>query len=207
MVFTPLFVHAETILCPTLSLGSTGTAVSLLQSFLYKTYSDFPAPTGIYDNTTQAAVRQWQKEHNIVTSGTASSTGFGVADAKTTIAMGLCKETVATTTITASVTIIPDNTSQEVLISIRTLFRGMSGHDVSELQQFLIGQGLLAPSAATGFFGTLTEHAVQLFQQREGIVSSGTPKTTGYGSVGFRTRAAIDSIRSSTTTRSTSSHN
>lgn len=43
----------------------------------------------------------------------------------------------------------------------------------------------------TGYFGPLTEHAVQSWQSMHQIVSSGTAQSTGYGSVGPKTRAAI----------------
>lgn len=73
----------------------------------------------------------------------------------------------------------------------RTLARGATGTDVSALQKFLISQGLLTSDSATGFFGPMTESAVQKFQASHNVVSSGTPATTGYGLVGAKTRAAI----------------
>ena len=77
----------------------------------------------------------------------------------------------------------------------RTLVRGNSGADVSLLQQFLAQDSTIYPGAlVTGYFGTLTERAVQRWQVQQGIVSSGSPVTTGYGLVGPRTRAAISTI-------------
>src|SRR5208337_321761 len=73
----------------------------------------------------------------------------------------------------------------------RTLSRGMSGSDVQKLQNLLIAQGFLAAGNNTGYFGNLTQAAVQAFQAAHNIVSSGTPATTGYGSVGPRTHAAL----------------
>ena len=81
----------------------------------------------------------------------------------------------------------------------RTLARGARGADVSSLQTFLIAQNLLSGDSATGFdgltpsgyFGNLTQTAVQKFQASQSIVSSGTPASTGYGQVGAKTRAAI----------------
>jgi hypothetical protein len=64
---------------------------------------------------------------------------------------------------------------------------------VSKLQQFL---GI---TPTTGYFGVLTEAAVQKYQTARGIVSSGTPATTGYGSVGARTRASMASCGVETT--------
>lgn len=70
----------------------------------------------------------------------------------------------------------------------------MRGDDVRQLQIFLISQGLLVSDSATGFFGTLTERAVQDWQRRNEIVARGTAATTGYGAVGPRTRAALISV-------------
>ena len=61
---------------------------------------------------------------------------------------------------------------------------GSRGDQVSKLQQFL---GV----DPTGYFGPLTMAAVQKWQAANGIVSSGTPESTGYGRVGPATRAAI----------------
>lgn len=73
----------------------------------------------------------------------------------------------------------------------RTLSRGARGSDVLELQQFLIAEGFLAADSATSYFGYVTEGAVQQWQGRWGVVTSGSPNSTGFGVVGARTRAAI----------------
>lgn len=73
----------------------------------------------------------------------------------------------------------------------RTLRLGMRGEDVQKLQEFLIKAGFLAEGKSTGYFGPLTEAAVKEWQAQEGIVSSGSAWTTGYGVVGPRTAAAI----------------
>lgn len=70
--------------------------------------------------------------------------------------------------------------------------------EVSKLQEWLVRQpGTLAgtsiyPEARiTGYFGPATMRAVQRWQAKHNIVSSGDPDSTGYGYVGRRTRAAI----------------
>jgi PKD repeat protein len=73
----------------------------------------------------------------------------------------------------------------------RGLSRGMTGTDVAALQGFLINMGYLTGTGPTGYFGALTEAALQRFQAAQGIASSGTPATTGYGAAGPRTRYAI----------------
>ena len=74
----------------------------------------------------------------------------------------------------------------------RTLKPGSSGSDVSRLQQFLAQDATIYPEAEiTGYYGALTQAAVERWQTRYNIVSSGTPATTGFGVVGPRTAAAI----------------
>ncbi len=69
------------------------------------------------------------------------------------------------------------------------------GNQVSELQKFLAQDKTLYPEAeVTGYFGPQTQKAVQRFQSRYGIVTSGTPQTTGYGSVGTLTRTYIERL-------------
>lgn len=70
----------------------------------------------------------------------------------------------------------------------RNLTLGASGADVTALQNLLIQLGYSVPSGATGYFGAQTQAAVQAFQGAQGIVSSGTPTTTGFGNAGARTR-------------------
>lgn len=84
-----------------------------------------------------------------------------------------------------------------------SLYRGLSNGAVANLQRMLIAEGHLGAGNDTGFFGPLTERAVQLFQAREGIVSGGTPATTGYGVVGPLTRAYINARIGGTTSGNT----
>ena len=84
----------------------------------------------------------------------------------------------------------------------RRLTPGMTGDDVKFLQQLLnksadtqvasIGVG--SSGNETTYFGPLTEKAVQKFQIKHGIVTSGTVQTTGFGSVGPKTRAKLQEV-------------
>lgn len=77
----------------------------------------------------------------------------------------------------------------------RDLRPGMSGGDVANLQSFLAGDVTIYPEATiSAYYGGLTQAAVQRFQTRYGIVSYGSPDTTGYGAVGPATRARIASV-------------
>ena len=70
---------------------------------------------------------------------------------------------------------------------------GDTGQDVTELQTYLTANPLLYPSGMiTGYFGRLTEGGVQQFQIKEGIVSQGTPASTGFGRVGPTTMNALN---------------
>jgi len=77
----------------------------------------------------------------------------------------------------------------------KTMKRGSTGIEVTRLQQFLAQDKNIYPEGTiTGTYGPLTETAVKKFQIRNGIASSGTPETTGYGAVGPRTAAAIAAL-------------
>ncbi len=64
--------------------------------------------------------------------------------------------------------------------------------EVTKLQQFLAQDASIYPAGLiTGYFGPKTEAAVREWQEKNGVISSGSPDTTGYGYVGPRTRAAM----------------
>ncbi|MFA6270355.1 MAG: peptidoglycan-binding protein [Candidatus Paceibacterota bacterium] len=77
----------------------------------------------------------------------------------------------------------------------RSLDLGSTGADVTQLQTYLAQNSAIYPSGlVTGYFGPLTAAAIQRFQVAQGIVSEGTPETTGYGRVGPITMARINSL-------------
>lgn len=73
----------------------------------------------------------------------------------------------------------------------RNLSFGSRGSDVVQLQQFLISQNLLAAGSDSGYFGRLTQSAVQKFQCRLMNLCSGSPSTNGHGATGPKTRASV----------------
>lgn len=74
---------------------------------------------------------------------------------------------------------------------------GSRGADVTALQTYLAQSPSLYPSGLiTGYYGPLTEAAVERFQTAQGIVSSGSAATTGYGRVGPITMARLNSLMS-----------
>lgn len=75
----------------------------------------------------------------------------------------------------------------------RPLSIGVSGADVTTLQNELIGRGYLAAGSSTGYFGALTQAAVEKFQCDQKIIcATGTGTAiTGYGIAGPQTQAAL----------------
>lgn len=74
----------------------------------------------------------------------------------------------------------------------RDLEDGMQGIDVKKLQDFLKEKGFFTYPTSTGYYGDFTTKAVEKYQISKGIVFSGTPKTTGFGRFGKKTRAAVN---------------
>ena len=73
-----------------------------------------------------------------------------------------------------------------------TLKQNMEGKDVTRLQKLLASDPAIYPEGkVTGYFGPLTRRAVERFQTKYGLVSSGSPTITGYGLVGPKTRAKL----------------
>ncbi|MFA7201733.1 MAG: fibronectin type III domain-containing protein [Candidatus Paceibacterota bacterium] len=72
---------------------------------------------------------------------------------------------------------------------------GSTGSDVTEVQTYYSGDASIYPSGLiTGYFGPLTQSATQKFQTMQGIVSSGSAETTGYGRVGPQTIIRLNSL-------------
>jgi len=105
------------------------------------------------------------------------------------------------TTTTASGTVIDSSACPNIGRSLRV---GSTGDDVARLQAFLARDPSIYPNPiVSGYFGSLTQAAVQRWQVKYNIVSSGTPATTGYGMVGPRTAAAIALLCSTTSNKNT----
>ncbi len=107
-------------------------------------------PTGVYDNETTNAVRNFQSEVGIAPSG--------VVDAATALALENY--------------IPPDSGVATTNIQSPTLKIGSSGAAVRILQEMLINYGYLN-DVADGIFGPKTEEAVRAFQQANGLKVDG----------------------------------
>ena len=72
---------------------------------------------------------------------------------------------------------------------------GSKGSNVTALQQFLARDPSIYPEGqVSGYYGALTTTAVQRFQVKYNIVSTGSPSTTGYGRVGPKTLDVINTM-------------
>ncbi len=72
---------------------------------------------------------------------------------------------------------------------------GATGSHVTNIQAYLASNPSFYPQGlVTGYYGSLTLAAVQRFQAFYGIVSSGTPASTGYGRVGPSTMAKMNAL-------------
>lgn len=72
---------------------------------------------------------------------------------------------------------------------------GSRGTNVTNIQTFLASNPAFYPEGLiTGYYGPLTAAAVRRFQVFYGIVSSGTPSTTGFGRVGPATMARMNAL-------------
>lgn len=75
---------------------------------------------------------------------------------------------------------------------VRPLALGLRHADVSKLQEALKTDSSVYPEGlVTGYFGPATLKAVQKFQEKYGLASSGA---SGYGSVGPKTRAKLNEL-------------
>jgi len=92
---------------------------------------------------------------------------------------------------TASQTSVPTaKTNIQKYTFSRALKRGSKNADVTALQKILAQDPDIYPEGlVTGYFGSLSEKAVGLFQEKYGIAKKGDP---GYGTVGPKTRAKLN---------------
>jgi hypothetical protein len=115
--------------------------------------------------------------------------GYDATRGKQITLMIRAPQTVQTQNTTAGTS---SSTSGPKYTFTKALSRGSRGVEVTALQEFLTRFPDIYPnSQVTGFYGALTEQAVKRFQVKYGVASSGT---AGYGSVGPKTRAKLNSL-------------
>ena len=164
-----------------LTIGSTGADVLELQQLLnqwgYTIATSGPGSPGNetmhFGGLTAKAVQKFQAAEGI-----SPVSGFvgPLTRAKLNALIGATTVVAAPAAVTGVIT--------------TSLALGSSGAQVTALQTILTKDGDYT-GPITGYFGALTEAAVEKFQAAQGIVSYGSPDTTGYGAVGPKTRGAL----------------
>ena len=139
---------------------------------------------------TLKAVQRFQAQNGIVTSGSPETTGYGAVGPKT---RGVFAKSTMKTSCDVSVLPKPKVTTAISLFGPFSV--GITSPQVTLLQQLLAKDPNIYPEGLmTGFYGSLTVKAVQRFQTKYNILTSGSPETTGYGLAGPRTRERITEI-------------
>jgi len=210
LVETPTHISAsEAPFTRTLTIGSTGAEVALLQVLLnahgFIIAASGPGSPGneteYFGALTQTAVQEFQKAQGIVSSGSPTVTGYGLVGPKTREALSALLNS-ETTTDTSDISEPSSGSASFSAQFDRDLTANMEHPDVKRLQQLLnadpdtrlAATGPGSPGNETEYFGALTVQAVQAFQAKYGVVSSGTPNTTGYGRVGPKTRTMLKEV-------------
>lgn len=169
--------------------NTTGGEVTKLQKFLAKDKAIYPeqTATGEFDMPTMRALQRWQAKYGIISAGTPDTTGYGRVGARTRALLN--------TQFGVSVA--------GAIVLTRNFGLGASdsgtGGEVTKLQQILAQDKVIYPTGLiTGYFGPATERAVKAWQAKQGIVSGGTPESTGYGRIGAKTRESLNAYAQST---------
>jgi len=145
--------------CPTLRVGSRGTAVTRLQRLL--TDNGFPATIdGIFGPRTEAAVRAFQTSRGLAVTG--------IVDIRTWTALG--------------VNCVGPTPPPPTPGACPTLSIGSRGAAVVRLQQLLTNAGF--PLVADGVFGTRTQGAVIAFQRSRNLPATGVVNVATWQALG-----------------------
>jgi peptidoglycan hydrolase-like protein with peptidoglycan-binding domain len=137
--------------------------------------------TNMFGPATQAALIRYQ-----VSKGITPAIGyFGP----------LTKDSLGTTPSVQTNPVISSEQTQnlESLVFAAPLYSGLQSADVRRLQTLLATKSEIYPEGLiTGYFGPLTEKAVQTFQLNYGVV--GSKFDSGFGLVGPKTRAKLQEV-------------
>ncbi len=195
-------------------IGSTSNQVKTLQTLLASNKAIYPEgrKTGYYGPLTIQAVQRFQRKYGIVSHGTPRTTGYGYVGPRTltkmkevygnqevqiqqsqTTTTNQTRKTTETTHVNTYLATLARNIRGRFII-------GSTSNQVKTLQTLLASNKAIYPEGRkTGYYGPLTIQAVQRFQRKYGIVSHGTPRTTGYGYVGPRTLTKMKEVYGATT--------
>jgi parallel beta-helix repeat protein len=174
----------STYLTAYIKLGkqNDATQVTRLQTFLNTYEGEHLAVTGTYDTTTEQAVERFQTKYAadvLAPWGETAPTGYVYTTTERKINAIVCAGAQ------------PAAAAPSSAVFTRSLYFGIHGDDVVQLQRYLISHGYLATGNDTGYFGPLTAAAVERFQVDNQITG---PGGEGYGVVGPRTRGALSAL-------------
>lgn len=188
-----------------LKQGSKGADVIRLQKLLGV------ESTGFFGALTRAAVEQFQIKNNIAKKG---QPGFGELGPKTRakIAEAFSGEQSASSAVSAAVPVAGSMAILSGGTFVRALNMRATGSDVRTLQQILNSDPDTSISATgdgsmgneTTYFGAKTKDAVARFQLKYGLAASGD-SVLGY--VGPKTRAKLNELLATMTTKSSATTN
>ncbi|KKW43542.1 MAG: hypothetical protein UY93_C0002G0138 [Parcubacteria group bacterium GW2011_GWA1_56_13] len=163
-----------------LHMSSSGSDVTELQKVLIAAGFDIPAITkggiayGYFGGQTLAAVIAYQKANGVTSTGYVGTLTRAVLNKGATPSTGTAATSAAGTKP----------------MFTKALTVGVRDADVTALQQYLTDNGFYS-GPVTGYFGTLTKAAVQIYQKEKGIAQTGV--------VGPLTRAELNKGKVTTT--------
>lgn len=184
--FAPAQAITTAVFSKTMSLGMSSDDIQRLQIFLASDKEVYPEGTvsGYYGPLTGKAVGRFQVKYGIAAPG---NSGYGTAGPKTRAKL---QEVFGASS--AVIAPVPTQAQTSALFTVN-LTLGMRSSDVYRLQQlFATNKEIYPEGTLSGYYGPLTQEAVQRFQIKYGVVTS--TDDAGYGSVGPKTRAKLQEV-------------
>ncbi|MBM2817843.1 MAG: Serine-rich adhesin, platelet-type, partial [Parcubacteria group bacterium] len=172
-----------------LSRGSKGEDVSNLQRILAQDKTIYPEGivSGVFGPMTEKAVKKFQAKYSLPQVGIVGPATRGILNIVASVSSSAAVQQSSVSSKSAS--------SSPVFVAgsiNKRLQKGMKNNQVSTLQQWLSQDKDIYPEGTvSGYYGSLTEKAVQKFQEKYGIAGSGEE---GYGVVGPKTRVKLSEI-------------
>jgi peptidoglycan hydrolase-like protein with peptidoglycan-binding domain len=181
-------------------LSDVSDQLSQLQTDTFATSISTSSPSDVMASSTPSASTTSSQSN----SAAPGPSGSGAAGASGSNTPGTYNSQGASNSSATHITTLPMPSGQRFVL-VHPIGIGSVGTSVSVLQGILIATGFLHIENPTGYFGALTQKAVQVFQSENGIVATGTPRTTGFGQVGPKTATAISSFVSTAVSATTTS--